>query len=210
MGQPKRITAKLATVTAHTPGRAGKAQKSRRPTNVAILFMTDRRRILHNRVPGQPAPDILPHIDELLAKLPHAIGKEVASSKAKTANTYRHSQTKWDKEVRGKIAALDKLKQTWDGKLENKDTSKVVGAEWLLAKAFEPAVHEEYMANAKAEDDKFHADNPGYVYEPAPPGAGKRNNITQKNKRKRNPAPASGAVPKNEDRLCSSFQHCKL
>ena len=129
-------------------------------------------------MPGQPAPDILPHIDGLLAKLPRAIGKEVASSKAKEANTYRHSQTKWDMEVRGKIAALNELKQNWDGKLANKNTSKVAGAEWLLAKAFEPAVQEEYMAKAKAIDDKFHADNPSYVYEPAQPGEGKRNNTT--------------------------------
>ena len=49
----------------------------------------------------------------------------------------------------------------------------MVGAEWLLAKTFEPSVHEEYMAKAKAIDDKFHADNPGYVYEPARTGLGR-------------------------------------
>ena len=75
MGQLKHITAK-----AQVPGSAGKDGPPKRPHDGAILFMTDRRRNLTDKVPGQPAPDILPHIEGLLAKLPRAIGKEVPSS----------------------------------------------------------------------------------------------------------------------------------
>ena len=142
------------------------------------MFMTDRRQILNNQE-KTPLAEILPHIERLLAKLSRAFGKRPASKKDKN---YKHSQAKWDKRVKAKISALNALLQNWGGKMMNEDTSKVVGAEWLLVQAFEPAVHEEYMARAKVLDDKHHADNPGYHYQPAKPGEGLRKNKSNKKK----------------------------
>ena len=90
------------------------------------------------------------------------------------------AQDEWDAQCNRTICKLRQMKQNWDGK--NKNTSVLLGAEWLAIKAFKPDEHARFVELQAAFKAAHKILYPNWTFDPAATGEGKRNNPSKKAK----------------------------